>query len=273
MANEPLRLPGVKGRTPTLQKLVYELRYRQGYTYLDKCGRIINLIQRDYPEWIVQGDQVSPQNASLVSLQNASIFNFSSLNLSLALEKPLGQDPLSQTDVQRFIDQADGLTALVSDQLGIGQEQLTRIGFRTWFIFPCQDQQDAARWLGELGFYSVSPLLSQAFGGAIESAAVSVVITGEDRSYRITFTGGERQAQIDLGEAILSIRPRSLPENQKHFLIEQMKTKTRLRQTPEVVAIIDIDCYQEDPQVLDVRHFVQSSWDESLNRFRAALGK
>src|SRR5438067_3664256 len=104
-ASEPLRLPGVHGRTPVLQKLVYELRYRQGYTYLDKCGRIINLIQRENPEWIVQGDQVSPQNAPLVSLRTAAIFNFSAVSLSLSLEKPLSQDALSQEDVDDFIAQ------------------------------------------------------------------------------------------------------------------------------------------------------------------------
>jgi hypothetical protein len=271
MAPKAQHLPSIKGKAPILQKLAYELRYRQGYTYLDKCGRIVNLIQRDHPEWVLQADQVSPQNAPLVSLRNASVFTFSSVNLALGLEKPLGQGPLSPEDVDRFIDQADALTALVIDQLGVGQEQLTRIGFRIWYAFGCRDREDSEAWLRELGCYDVNERLPAAFKGALDALSVSVVIKGEDRYFRIVFNGAERQVQLDLGEAILTVKPRDLREGQKKFLTDQLKAKSRVRQNPEWIAIVDIDCYQEDPQVLEVRDFLVSSWEQGLARLRQAV--
>src|SRR5947209_974107 len=98
MGRKVLRLPGVHGKVPILYKLVYELRYREGYVYLDKCGRIITQIQRFSPEWVLQGDP-NPLSASLVSMENAAVFGFSSTSLSLGLEMPLGKDPLNQADV------------------------------------------------------------------------------------------------------------------------------------------------------------------------------
>lgn len=273
MAQQPVRLPGIKGKNPVVQKLAYQLRYRRGYTYLDKCGRIVNMIQREYPEWVLQDEQVSPQNAPLISLRTSSVFSFSSVSLSLALEKPLGEELLTTEDIGEFVDQADKLTALVVDQLGIGQDQFTRIGFRPWYMFPCQSREDSERWLLDLGCYQIHDSFSKAFQGAIDSVGVAVVITGDDRCYRIGFNGAERQAQVDLGEGILTVRPRSLHEDQDKFLRQQLAARRRVRQAPEFVAIIDIDAYQENPQVLDVRHFLDSSWQVGYQYLQAAVKK
>jgi hypothetical protein len=267
---EPLRFLDVRGKVPILWKLTYELRYRQGFAYLDKCGRIINKIQRDFPEWILQGD-ANPQAAAVVSMKNAAVFSFSSANLALGLEMPLGGDPLNQSDVSSFIASANSLTALVMDQIGLGVEEVTRIGFRPWFLFGCRDQADSEAWLLDLGLYSVQEGFPRAFGGVIESAVMAVVIKGEDRHFRVALAGAERQVQLDLGQSVLSIRPRSLKEDQRAVLQDQMKARRRIRQNPEFVAIVDIDCYQEDPEILDVTDFLQSSWKQAYERFRQAV--
>jgi hypothetical protein len=273
MAKDREHLPGIRGVLPILFKLVYELRYREGYTYLDRCGRTINRIMRSAPEWVLQGDQVNPQGASLINLRTASVFNFSSLSLSLGLEMAPGNDSLSESDVNTFIDAAKYLSGEVLDQLGVGVGQVTRIGFRPWFLFPAASREGAENWLQGLGYYSLAPNLAEAFGGSVESATVSVVIKGSDRHFQVGFSGVERQAQIDLGQGILSVKPRALPKDQHKVLLEQLKTRQRLRQSPEFAAMIDVDCYQEDPQILDVADFLRSSWDQGYCQLRAAVTK
>lgn len=268
----PLRLVGVHGKVPLLFRLNYELRYREGYVYLDKCGRILNKIQRDYPEWIVQGE-AGPQAAPLVNMKNASVFTFSSTNLTLGMEMPVGGSALTKSDVDSFLQSANYLTALVVDQLGIGDEQITRIGFRPWFIFGAESQEEAENWLRNLGVYTLPESLAAAFGGAIESAAVAVVIEGEDRHFRVSLTGGERQAQLDLGQSVLTIRPRTLSKGQNEALKDQLATRRRMRQNPEFVALVDIDCYQENPEILEVQDFLHTSWEQAYDRFRTAVGK
>jgi len=75
-----------------LQRVVFELRYRHGFTYLDACGRTLNKIQDEYPEWILTTDQPNPQSAPLISINNACIFNFSALKFDFSLENQLVKD-------------------------------------------------------------------------------------------------------------------------------------------------------------------------------------
>ena len=60
-----------------LEQVIFQLRFSQGYLYLDRCGKILNEIGKDYPDWVVSNN-VSPQGAALISNSNGCILNFSS---------------------------------------------------------------------------------------------------------------------------------------------------------------------------------------------------
>jgi len=74
----------IKAKAAILHKIVFEVRYRYGYTYLDKCGKTINLIMRDAPEWIVRADQPNPQLAPMVSSETVASFTSLPLNTASA---------------------------------------------------------------------------------------------------------------------------------------------------------------------------------------------
>ena len=247
----------IKGRESVLQRVVFELKYRYGYTYLDVCGRTVNLIQKDYPEWILRGNDPNPQNAPLLSMKNGCIFNFSVLKHDLSLEKPIGEGPLPQEDLDDFINQVELLSAIVIDQLGL--KVFSRVGFRAWYIFPCDSEQESEKWLLDLGIYKISENVSTEFGGQILSAGIAIIILGEDRKFRIAFNGVERQAQIDFGQGILNIPSRSLHAGQKDFLKQQVAIKRRMRQNPEFAAMIDVDCFIDDPKIINPAQFIHTS--------------
>jgi len=255
------------GRESLLHKLVFDVRYRFGFSYLDSCGRTANTIMREFPEWILRSDSPSPQNAPLVSLRNGCLFNFSALKYDLSLERPAGKAPLSDEDVSLFSDQAESLHAIVADNLGL--EDFTRVGFRAWYLFPCSSKEESEEWLLKCGCHTVAPHLVHAFGSEIDSSSMSVVIRGEDRKYRIAFNGVERRAEIDVGQGILGVRARDLHEGQREFLVKQQRAKTRLRQSPEFAVMIDVDAFQEDPEVVAPKDFVESCF----GRFLPALEK
>src|SRR5438552_2177385 len=100
MAAKGIRL--IKGKEPLLRQLVFELRYRFGFSYLDRCGKILNRITREYPEWVV-GNEISPQNAPLYSMRNNCRFNFSATRLDLNLDRTVG-DTVSDEDSAAFIE-------------------------------------------------------------------------------------------------------------------------------------------------------------------------
>jgi hypothetical protein len=267
MGNWP-NLPSVRGKEAILHKIFFDLRYRYGMTYLDRCGRTVNAIMRDHPEWTLLSDHPNPQDAPLISLTNSAAFHFSGRKLDLSLERPIGEDPLSSEDVEQFAGQVDDIADVVIDQLGL--KEFSRVGFRAWFIFPCASKDEAEMWLQSLGCFSASADLASTFHGQIEAVNLAVVIAGDDRKFRIAFTGVERQAQLDIGQGILNVRIRDLNKDQREMLLEQQKVKARLRR-PEHAAMIDVDAYQEDPAILSPRVFVESSYTSIVENLEQVL--
>jgi hypothetical protein len=186
------------------------------------------------------------------------------------MEIPVGGEPLGHDEVDKFSDQVDHSTAIITDQLGL--DEFDRIGCRLWYIFPCDSQEESESWLALLECYSVSPKLVEAFGGTQEALGVAVVIAGGDRTYRVAFNGVQRTVAVDLGQGTLNVRVRDLSTDQQRMLREQEKTKARIRRAPEFPAMIDVDAYVENPESPDARHFVTSTHAEALERLRNAVG-
>ena len=270
MATPPSAHLRLSKKEAILHKVVFELRYQFGLTYLDRCGRTANKIMRECPEWALLSEHPDPQSAPLVNLETSGVFNFNARKLDLSLERNLKVEPLDDQDIKKFADQVGALTSIVIDQLAL--EEFTRIGFRAWYVFQCQSRQDAEQWLKGLGCYSVSSSVEEAFQGTIEAINVAVVVSGSDRKFRVSFNGVERQAELEVGQAILNIRARDLPKNQREHLQEQARVQKLLRQSPEHAAMIDVDVFQDDPEVVAPQDFVETSFSELFARLKQAVG-
>jgi hypothetical protein len=245
----------IKGKPGASTKVVLEVRYRDGWAYLDKCGRTINKIIQDNPEWFPKG--ADPTNAGLVSMQNRCSFNFSSLQYSFNLERPLGGDALQQADFDTFCEQVATVSNIVHDYLGL--KAFTRVGCRIWYFFEADSKENAEKWLLDLGICQVSPHLERVFESKISSASTVVVMAGADRMYRISMNSVERSAQLDLGSEILTVRASSLSKEQNKFLLKQLDAKKRMLASPGFAAMIDVDAYQEEPVTIDARDFVATT--------------
>ncbi len=243
-----------------LQRVVFELRYRFGFTYLDVCGHTINTIQKTSPEWILRSDSPNPQAASLVSLRNGCMLNLSSLKLDLSLEKPIGDGTISDEDFKSFMEQTNETSAIIIDLLGLND--FSRIGFRAWYLFEKDSREQSEKWLLNLGLYSFSDFFKKKFAGDLESAGVAVVVVGTDAKYRIAFNAVERQAQFDFGQGLLNIPARSLHKDQHEHLQRQIEVKKRMRQNPEFAVMIDVDCFVDDPEVVEPINFIRKNVEE-----------
>ena len=259
----------IRGKPSILQKLVFELRYKYGFTYLDQCGRTVNKIMSEQPEWILRSDMPNPQNAPLVSIRNTCSFNFSALKLSFNLEMPLGGEPLDDKDVAEFTGQVDSVSAIVIEHLGL--KHFTRIGIRVWYLFPAESKEDAEEWLQGLKSYSISDDLLSAFAGKTEATGVTVFMSGEDRKFRVAFNGVERLGSVDLGEGILNIKASSLSKDQDRFLKEQIRTKRRMLHNPEYAAMIDVDAFLDDPASVEPQDFIERSMKQISENLVTAL--
>jgi len=239
-----------------LHKLVFEVRYRFGFTYLDRCGRFINRVMKEMPEWVLASD-VSPQGAPLVSLKNGTRFSFGSYKYDFSLEQQAGGDALAARDVNAFRDQVGFAGKLLQDEMAL--TEFTRVGFRVWYLFHANSKPHSEQIIRECGFFATSPSVAPAFGGDVEAQSHTVIIKSPDRSYRISINGVERQMQVDLGEAALSLKPRTLSSGQKEALLAKMKATKRVKANPEFAMMIDIDAFIDDPHDIDHRDFIERS--------------
>lgn len=259
----------IRGKIPVLIKVVFELRYRQGYTYLDRCGRTINLIQEYHPDWLLLASQPNPQMAPLINVETGAKFSFSSLKLDLGLERPSRDGELDEEKIRHLAQDADELTSIVIDQLGLAE--FTRLGCRIWHLFPADTREQARQFLADLRIFEVQPTLLSAFAGEQEEASAVIVLSGQDRKFRFATEVTERTMEVDVGDAVVNLPIQSLPsEQRKKALLEQQKSASRKRKYPPFAAMIDIDAYREDPTgVPKPSEFMLSSLDFAIKGIRA----
>lgn len=257
----------INGKNLILQKLIFEVRYDFGYAYLDKCGRIINAITREFPEWRV--NSIDLGKANLANLLTNCSLAFSSQKLDFSLEQQPGGESLSLSNLDELAIQADIITNILIEQLGL--KEFTRMGFRSFHWYPCKSKGEALAWIKNLHLYSVSETLGKAFGAQSEAESLIVIIPGEERKYRIELSVIERAIQLDMGQDVLKISAKSLHQNQKQHLLKQLIAQKKIQENPDFAASIDLDVFQEFPLIVAPGDFIQTSYAESTKRLIAAV--
>lgn len=227
-----------------LHKIAFELRYKQGFTYLDRCGRTVNSIMAEYPEWILRSDSPNPQAAPLVSLQNGCKLDMSSYKINFILEQAADGEPLNKKDAENFSEQVDALSKIIISSLSLNE--FTRIGARIFYLVPFEKMEDAEKWVQSLGYFSVSDSLLKRFGGTVESTAFTARLTLPDKKVSVSTNLVERNAQFDIGDNVINVNPRALPTKQKEAFIELQKQKHKRTIHPPFGIMIDADVFLED---------------------------
>lgn len=258
------QLPYIRGSQGALHKIVLEVRYRYGHTYLDRCGRTINAILRSSPEWQVQGGQ-SPAGSMLINWHRSYAFSFSSLKYDLSVERKYLNEGFDDSDLESFARQADGLHAIVTDELGI--REFDRIGFRVWYNFVQESEERVWAWFRDLQLAQVSPSLVNAVEGSREkSFGGAVLFETDDRLFRLGFGMTQRLSELDICGAAAPFKVHDLPHGQDKALREALEQKRRGEQ---FAATIDVDHFIRDPELDGVGDFVRDSLSRSVNLLRA----
>ena len=258
----------IKGKEPLLRRVVCEVRFRDGYLYLDHCGRLVKKLLQLSPEWVVAAEPV-PRGTSVYHLVAGVALHFTSQGASLDLDKSSTDEVIDPTEIDQFVKLAEDALGLVFDELEV--KEWTRIGFRELYYFPSDQKAETERWLNQLALFTVSPNLADSFKAKPDSMGLSVVLEGEDCCYRIALNGVERAAQVPIGDTTLTVRSSSLPKNQKAALQESLKKQRQRQINAAFSALLDIDSYRMDPVELDVSNFIRECVSHNLERFRSAI--
>lgn len=252
----------IQNKDSIIHKLVYEVRYKFGYTYLDRCGRTLNRIMREKPAWMPYIDEPNPQKAPLININNRSAFNFSALKYDLALEQKIGNKAsLTKNNIREFQEDADYLSKIINEELGL--QEFTRIGFRIWYLIGTDSNMDSDKWISSFGVLKIDDLVAEIFNGRIENRNFTIIFEGQDRKFRISVNSVERKDTSSFfDENVLKMQPRQLPKNQKQHLIKKLQASQALASNPPYAVMIDIDSYIENPESVDAVDFISNSLDQ-----------
>jgi hypothetical protein len=237
-------------------KVVYEVRYKYGFTYLDRCGSTVNEIMNRSDEWELAGVSPDPQNAPLISLRNGARFNFNTLKYDFALEQTQDADKdIEKQDLHEFIQQVDLVSSIVNERLSLNDFE--RVGFRIWYLFASKSREDSEKWISRLlKTNDIDDSIAVALNGDVEAKSHVVVVASQDRKFRISITGVTTQTQLDLVGGRVRIRKSTLGREQDKFLKRELK---RAAKNPEFAVMFDIDSFVESPKDIDAKDFITES--------------
>lgn len=256
----------VAGIQAIYHKLVFEVRYDHGLLYLDRCGATANRIMSTIPDWILNEDSVSPQNAPLINVSSGVQFNFNALKFDFSLDQPKNTEAaLTVKDIGTFVSQVDSVARVVQEELEL--RSFIREGFRIWYIFPTESEEGSQKLISSFKALRVDSLLPQAFSGTLESQGYAIVISGADRKFRVSINAVERLEQLDLGTQALTVLPRKLPRGQREAMLAHLKSKRRILSNPHFAVMIDVDAYVDRPIEIAPADFI----DQSLATIEKAL--
>ena len=224
-----------------LHKLVYELRYDRGYTFLDRCGATVNEILRSNPGWEFMG--AGTQQGTLRHLDKEIDFSFGTLKLDLSQE--LSTDVETLVPIEEFAELAAKLTTTVVESLEL--REFNRIGFRMWHLLGRNTFESAKETIRNKGLVATDKVLGKDVG-EVDQVSCVIVATREKCSTRIAFAPVEQNIHVDAATVRQAKSvPHRLSSDQKQATIEMIKAQRRVRTYPQFAVLVDTDHFLEDP--------------------------
>lgn len=231
----------IAGRTGILHQFIAELRYADGYIYLDKCGRVLSGILYERENWLVKGDP-NPNATRVVNPSLGLTFNFSASKLDFSYERQLGSEPPSEVEIAEIMAEINEVTALVVDQLGL--KRFERLGFRQYYMILTEEEDQAKEFLFSLNMFTVNPKIVAEIGKPT-AGTIALFVEHEGIKRRIATSLAETQARVNFGNEILGIPAAALSKDQNKTFIAQLKQKRKLALAPQSAVMIDVDSFIE----------------------------
>lgn len=174
-----------------LEQLTLEVRYENGYLYLDNCGKTFRKIMDKWPAAKV--DSASVNEAKLQIPEKYLTMVFSPDRLAMTQNYPAGISELSEF--------SDFAVNTVREFLEISA--FTRVGNRFVYILKVEDEQESLDLMHKTGFFNVPSEKVAHIGDSVKNANVRFHITrGGEVGYGISLGHVGRTLNIQLPKPI-----------------------------------------------------------------------
>jgi len=257
----------IHGKEAFLRTIAAELRFHDGYRYLDRCGFFLNWVTRNSPDWVVP-NQPTPQGTAVLNLRTGVSIALSSNNAAIALDRTEDLEEITPEDIEHYIQEADKILNKIILEFEVSK--FARLGFRQQFWFPADSIDDTEQWILGLGLVVKKTPLHVNFEAEPYATGLSFVMLGQECRYRVGINGHERAASIPVSNTLVNIQQSTAGEHRRKLLEEMQKTRSRVKGA-KFFAEVDIDAYLLDPEQVEIRGFLSSHSQQDLELFRKAV--
>jgi len=250
----------IGGKRAILHKLIFEIRYRFGYTYLDRKGFLINRIIESYPNLLLLSNpnEATFNETTFFSQEDKSFLGVSAHHFYAFREQKIGDRGLKERDAENLARITNEVFDLISEILDL--KDFSRIGFRVNYLLSDMNEQESKSWIAKTNIFNISEQFISAFKGQIESQGHTLVIIGENKKYKISLNSVKRSYSLEIGG--LTIRPHFLSKKQDEILKKQLLAKRKFEDNPEYSVLIDVDTFLEEPLDINIEDFILQSFSE-----------
>lgn len=174
-----------------LEQLTFELRYENGYLYLDNCGKVWRKLLNKWPSAKVDG--ISVNEAKLVIPEMDLTLVFSPERIAFTQSYPAGTSKIGEF--------GNYVVDTICEFLEISA--VTRIGNRFIYILKVENEKESLALMHKTGFFNIhSEKLSQ-IGDTLKDATVKFrIIRNDEIGYGINLGHVNREVNIQLPKPI-----------------------------------------------------------------------
>lgn len=216
-----------------LNKVVFEIRYAQGYQFWDKGGALLYKIEQEIQDLVAE-----KRNQDEYLLRNSKLKLAVTYGWNKLWIEQVGVDNLNQLKKH-----SDLLWKIISGNLQI--PKISRVGNRFWFVLPTKSAKEAEGLITE----------AKIFGAKVEKCSIfgTEVVT---RDFTVVVKDGDIESRIACGSA--SRKPDSELDKDAEFL----------KYNPLDAVLVDVDIYTTKNLSVDKfmpSEFIQSSFKRIEN--------
>ena len=224
-----------------MHRVIFEVRYDYGYTYLDRCGITVNDLLRKHAGWTV--DQTNPQSGTLKNEDIGATLAFDPQKLNLNFQQSARVDSLPVVEDMARLS-ADFATTVLEN---LGIQDVTRVGLRVWQLFGRGSLGAAKERVKELGFVDLGRIQKTGLD-QLDEVSFSVVAERDDLRSRVALSAVEQQIKVDPTTVRTAhSEPSKLPKAQRQALMAKLKAQKVVSHYPQYAVLVDIDTLSDYP--------------------------
>lgn len=174
-----------------LEQLTFEVRYENGYLYLDNCGKVCQKFLNKWPSATVGGANVNEAKLQIPEKQLALVFSTERLGMTQ-------QYPAGITELGEFSDFA---VSTVREFLEISA--FTRVGNRFIYALKVEDEKESIALMSKTGFLNFPSEKVSQIGDTVKNAKMTFQISrGGEVSYGFSISHVNRSLNIQMPKPI-----------------------------------------------------------------------